>query len=250
MRHPQAVIASLAALFLLGCTSNTSTAEVRQPAEEPPLRVLFVGNSYTGVNNLPGLVTALSEAAGGRRIETARHTVGGCTLQRHFAETGAVEKIREGKWDVVVLQEQSMLPILQKDLMHQYARKLHAEIKASGAKTVFYLTWAREKTPETQKDLDAAYFGIAKELGATVAPVGRAWQEARRRDPAVKLYAGDGSHPSAKGSYLAAVVFYATLLRKSPLGLSGKVVVSGRTAVDLSPAEARTLQEAAQAAMR
>ncbi|NQT39533.1 MAG: hypothetical protein HQ581_18700, partial [Planctomycetes bacterium] len=146
-------------------------------------------------------------------------------------------------------------PILQKDLMHQYARKLHAEIKASGAKTVFYLTWAREKTPETQKDLDAAYFGIAKELGATVAPVGRAWQEAKRRDPAVKLYAGDGSHPSAKGSYLAAVVFYATLLQKSPLqksplGLPGKVVISGRTAVDLSPAEARTLQEAAQAVMR
>ncbi len=243
-------ITALAALLLLGCTPNTSAAEPRRAEAEPPLRVLFVGNSYTGVNNLPSLVAALSEAAGGRRIETARHTMGGCTLQRHFAETGAVEKIREGKWDVVVLQEQSLRPILQKDLMHQYARKLDAEIKASGAKTVFYLTWSREKTPKTQADLDAAYFGIAKELGATVAPVGRAWQETKRRDPAVKLYAGDGSHPSAKGSYLAAVVFYATLLRKSPVDLPGKVVVSGRTMVDLSPTEARAVQEAAQAAMR
>ena len=33
------------------------------------------------------------------------------------------------------------------------------------------------------------------------------------------LYSGDGSHPSAWGTYLNACVFYATILKKSPVGL-------------------------------
>ena len=37
------------------------------------------------------------------------------------------------------------------------------------------------------------------------------------------LYKKDGSHPSAKGAYLAACVFYATIFEKSPekIGFTG-----------------------------
>ena len=48
-----------------------------------------------------------------------------------------------------------MTPIVKPELMHEYARRLAGEIDKRGAKTVFYLIWSREHTPETQAGLDA-----------------------------------------------------------------------------------------------
>ena len=43
--------------FLLLLVPGCSTAEVG----EPPMKVLFIGNSYTSVNDLPSLVAALAD---------------------------------------------------------------------------------------------------------------------------------------------------------------------------------------------
>ena len=81
-----------------------------------------------------------------------------------------------------------------------------------------------------QKDLTDAYFAIARELGATVAPVGIAWQNAFKENPKLVLHDPDQSHPNAAGSYLAACVFYAILYDKTPVGLSGRIPKKESTA--------------------
>jgi len=252
--------------------------------EITPLKVLFIGNSYTSVNDLPSLVVALSEAGDEREIEAHRHLVGGCTLERHVKETGAIDKIRERKWDVVVLQEQSLRPVIGRDLMFEYAPILHAEIEKQGAQTVFYLTWARQHIPEMQEGsdpvespeyakmmfevsggakaadfdswsqqqqlglrggLNATYCSLADKLGAKVAPVGIAWKKALMADPPFVLHRPDKSHPNPAGTYLAACVFYATLLDRSPVGLPGKIEMNGKVLVDLPDEQARRLQQIA-----
>ena len=54
--------------------------------------------------------------------------------------------------------------------------------------------------------------------------VGGAWARASRQENAPfthrELYDPDGSHPSLKGSYLTASVFFAALYGNSPEGLS------------------------------
>jgi hypothetical protein len=87
-------------------------------APSTPLKVLFIGNSYTSVNDLPAMVAAMAEAAGGRKIEVDRHLVGGCTLEKHVKDQKAIDKIRAKKWDVVVLQEQSLRPVVDRRAMH------------------------------------------------------------------------------------------------------------------------------------
>ncbi len=251
---------------------------------EPPMKVLFIGNSYTSVNDLPSLVEALAEAAGGRKIETDQYLPGGYTFEQHANDKKALEKIREKKWDVVVLQEQSLFPVLNRKSMHKHAHTLQEEISKRGAKTVFYLTWARQDIPQMQngadpatspgyaramfqvigltkvKDFEAlceqhkaglagglngAYFDIANELDATVAPVGIAWQKALAADPNLALHQPDKSHPNPTGSYLAACVFYATLFDKSPVGLPGELKKESRVLVRVAPDEATALQEIA-----
>jgi len=137
------------------------------------------------------------------------------------------------------------LPVVNPEMMYADARILDAEIRKQGATTVFFLTWARQNKPEMQKGLNDAYFTIAKELGARVAPVGIAWQRALAADPKLVLHQADQSHPNPKGSYLAACVFDGTLLGKSPEGLPAAVTRGGKTLVTLDPAEANRLQTVA-----
>lgn len=74
------------------------------------LRVLFVGNSFTHQNDLPGLTARLAASTRPpRALETQLVEEGGATLKRHWEAGRALEAIRKGKWDYVVLQGQGSL---------------------------------------------------------------------------------------------------------------------------------------------
>ncbi len=183
-------------------------------------RVLFIGNSYTYGNNLPALLSRIAASAQPSvTIETAQHTRGGYTLEQHWNEGQVSSEIRKG-WDFVVLQDHSMRPTQDPKRMHEFARKFDAEIKSSGAQTVFFMTWARQYDPAMVEGIAQAYTDIAVELGAGLAPVGRAWEKSIKEKPDLILHQADQSHPNVHGSYLAACVFYTVLTGKPPLGLS------------------------------
>jgi hypothetical protein len=92
--------------LLLGSVAATGEAL-------PPriLRVLFIGNSYTHVNDLPGMIAQLLPARG-VKLEHESVTPGGATLEKQWADGKALAAIRKQQWDYVVLQEQSMRPFL------------------------------------------------------------------------------------------------------------------------------------------
>lgn len=196
------------------------------------LRVLFIGNSYTFVNNLPGLVIELA-AHEAKPVDAEMVVIGGARLADLWAEGSALAAVRRGHWDYVVLQEQSTLgswvvtngidQIGDPALFRQYVRLFNTEIQKVGAKTVLFLTWARQNAPQNQAILTQAYTSIAGELHVTVAPVGLAWQRVLSLNPAFVLHQSDGSHPNSAGSYLAACVFYATFYHKSPEGLPAQI---------------------------
>jgi hypothetical protein len=208
-----------------------------------PIRILFVGNSYTYFNDLPAMLAALAKAGSQRPVEHASETPGGWSLEQHWKSGKTVKRIADGKWDYVVLQEQSTRPLTDRKLLFEYAAKFDPEIKNSGAKTLLYQTWARQNAPEKQGELSRAYFDLGNELGAKVVPVGEAWARAIKEDPKVALYSADKSHPAKTGTYLAACVFYAVLYGRSPEGLPGDVV-------GLSEADARKLQVVAWRAVQ
>lgn len=231
------------------------------------LRVLFIGNSYTYYNNLPRMLAGLAASAKPTRVlETEMVAVGGATLKRLWDIGQAQQALARGKWDYVVLQEQSTLgmskfvdgipQINDPAEFHAAARIYDSEIKRLGAKTLFYMTWARQNNPASQIQLAEAYTKIGMELNAPVAPVGLAWQAALKARPDLALHVEDKSHPNPAGSYLAACVFYAVLYGQSPEGLaegvtgalvdsSGKPGDAVGELVKLSKADAGFLQKMA-----
>ncbi len=229
MNRTKKILVSLLVLTLILLAPVANVSRTLKRSDQA--RVLFIGNSYTYFNNLPDMFSQLATSATPSKTVAAQRVVqGGATLKRLWEDGGALKVLQQSKWDYVVLQEQSTLPITDPATMYKYARMFDAEIKKTGAKTIFFLTWARQNQSENQAKLNDAYFAIAKELQATVAPIGIAWARAFKEDPKLVLHNEDQSHPNAAGSYLAACVLYATIFKKSPENLNGKL--SGHPAKD------------------
>lgn len=203
-------------------------------------RVLFIGNSFTARNNLPEIIVTIA-AASGHHIDHQLISAGGASLRRHWNAGEAARVIQRGNFDIVVLQEQSTLPIKNRLRMHENVRLFDQLIRNNGAKTALYMTWARQHAPQNQSVITEAYTSIAKEVGAILVPVGDAWERSLRQRDHPMLFAPDGSHPSLAGSYLAACVFVGALC--------GKKSLDATPAIGLDPRQAGLLARVAKQAL-
>jgi hypothetical protein len=218
-------------LFCVGLIFATSGCSLFVNCTDDPncTRVLFIGNSYTYVNDLLGTFASLAKS-GGQRVETDVSAQGGMMLAQHVQSTETLDKLKSTQWKFVVLQEQSEVPAVMEvrnAQMYPPVRTLVSLIRENGIPNYEVM----------QKDIDDGYMSIVHELDALAAPVGVAWSEAIRQNPQAPLWQVDGSHPTFQGTYLAACVFYAVIFQQSPEGLSYQS--------KLTKAEAQWLQKIA-----
>jgi hypothetical protein len=228
-------------------------AQTEAAKAEDPLRVLFLGNSYTHTNSLPEMVMAIANSTPGRQIDAKSVTRGGANLAELWSLTNGLETLRSGNWDIVVLQDFSTLGQNFTDSkwnvndpagLLKWSKYWHTEIQRKNAKTMLYLTWARKAFPEFQTGLNFAYAEAAKELGAQIAPAGLAWKRIRETQPQLELFTADGSHPSPLGTFLTACVFIESLV-----GKSCDVPAKAPLVLKLSPETQKLMAEAAHWAM-
>ncbi|MBW2593645.1 MAG: hypothetical protein JRE58_11740 [Deltaproteobacteria bacterium] len=209
-------------------------------------RILFIGNSHTYLHYMPQMLEQLAEAAGNqRKLQTVQITGEGAGLQWHWKNRAARNMLSDKSWDYVVLQERSGGPVEDPGAMQKYARLFDAEIKKHGARTIFYMTWANRRRPESQKIIRHAYARAARETGALLAPVGIAWENALKADPGPRLHHEDNRHASPTGAYLTACVFFTVICKADPAGLPGTLYLNDRCLVDLGKDEAGFLQKIA-----
>jgi len=223
---------------------------------------MFMGNSYTGWNQLPTILKELALEAGDS-IFVDGNVIGGYTLgipgQGHLHNTTSIGMIERGYWDYVIMQEQSQMPTIpyyRDGYTFPAADSLNKIIQESNAcvKTMFFMTWGRKYGGEQcvnthcspvfvdyfhmQDSLESAYMYMTLSNEAMCAPVGISWSNSIANGDPIELFAADQSHPSLAGSYLAACTFYAAIFQKSPLGINYNA--------GLSPADAAYLQEIAE----
>lgn len=221
----------LTAVALISCAVNVHAQSTKN--------VLFLGNSYTAVNSLPHLVSNMATSTG-KILMYDSNTPGGYYLGHHVRDTTSLQKLYSGKWDNVVLQDQSLALAYPSTFMNtfQYSIKFDSLIKANDECTqiLFYATWGRKNgdryictQPECPKDtliirnyyqmdssIEKHYKFFADSIKAAVTPVGAVWRYIRRNHPALELFDTDESHPSLAGSYAAACSFYTTIFRSNP----------------------------------
>ncbi len=220
-------------LFLLLLITNCAIAQ------QQIKKVLFIGNSYTYVNDLPALLSNAAQSTGDSVIYDS-NCIGGYTFQLHSTNATTLQKIAQGNFDFVVLQEQSQLPSFPisqvQSSVYPYAKTLDSLINVANpcTETVFYMTWGRKNGDAsncpnwppicTYSGMDSLlrmrYENMANTNSALVSPVGAVWRYIRNNFPGIELYSADESHPSLAGSYAAACTFYSIVFRKDPTAIT------------------------------
>lgn len=240
LRH--AFIAACALAFS-GCMPQRTVAPTAPTG--PGLHVLFVGNSLTYVNDLPAILEAMADSAHERLLETRMVAKPDYSLEDHWNDGEARTAIANGGWSLVVLQQGPSSLESSRTLLIQYARAFADAIHQVDAQVALYQVWPTSDRSGDFPRANESYRLAADTVHGLLFPVGEAWLAAQRIDPSIPLYAFDGLHPSGEGSYLAALVMYATLYGKSPLGLPPTLRLRNGSTFAVTGAAAATLQAAA-----
>ena len=203
---------------LLACLAcGGAGPDASAPSGGGPAAVLFIGNSLTAANDLPGRARRIASAAG-MEIDTGAVTVGGASLLDHWDAGRAREMIRSRRWSVVVLQQgPSTLPESRQELT-RLATQFGEEIRRVGGRPALLMVWPLPG--QTAEAVSASYRAAAEATGSLLIPAGDAWVRARATDPRVELTGPDGFHPSPLGTELAAATVVCTLypaVRPAPL---------------------------------
>ncbi len=252
-RRPILILVLLASLLLLLPASGKS-AETRGS-------VLFIGNSYTFVNDLPAVFEAMAKA-GKTPMRVESYTKGGGTLTE-FLDSPAHARCRDllaqGNFSAVVLQDQSQSPLFTPERTIDAAQRWCALAKQAEAKPVLFLTWAHAQTGEKgraalqadmQERATTVYCKLSQETGAKLSPVGEAWRLWLKEHPDIPLHGEDGRHPNALGTYLSACALYGTLCRKSPVGLPAKLKSGKKILLQVPAKQAAAAQKTAEKTLR
>lgn len=226
---------------LCGCLSKASPLQPLQPGG---VHVLFIGNSLTYVNDLPGTVSYLASLSGDT-IRTASVAFPNFALVDHVSEGTAVRQIRLGGWRYVVLQQGPSSVQVNRDSLILLTQYFDTLVRASGGRTALYSVWPQHENYSTFDRAIESYRLAAQTVGGLFIPGGPAWLGAFAKDATLRLYDGDGLHASPMGTFLVALVMYERFTGKDARLLPATMVVGGRNYPDTPEATVRLLQAAA-----
>jgi hypothetical protein len=198
-------------LLLLGWmfTSVSIHPAFSQETKKEPIRVLFVGNSFTYFFNLPQVVTAMAESQG-MEIITRQSTVGGSNLEEHWKAlkgTRTRKLLDSLEWDYVVLNNHSTSAIDTPDEFMEYGKKFIELIRSKGAEPVIMQTWGYKSNPLMIHPIMKGYAKLIGETSSEFVPAGELFMEARKWRPDLELFQDD-KHPSSNGTYLLGLAFF------------------------------------------
>ena len=212
-----ALVVLIAAAAVASCGSSSV-----EPDTDPTLRILFIGNSLTYVNDLPATVQHLGQSDPSRGVVVSSVAVGGFSLEDHWNRGDAQRAIASARWDLVVLQQgPSALPESRVSLI-DYATRFAGEIRKAGGRPAMYMVWPELDRETEWSAVTASYAAAAEAVDGLLLPAGEALRAVRADAPSVHLFESDGFHPSVAGTYGVALVIYARAAGVSPIGLTAR----------------------------
>jgi len=238
------MVRSLAALcfgLLISCGADPPAAPPLDPAA---LNILFIGNSLTYTNDLPGMVEALiSEAAAGP-VDVRSVAYPNFGLEDHWLHGGASAAIAQGPWDYVVMQQGPSATEGRPSLI-EYSVRFAELIRAVGGEPSLYMVWPSEARSADWDGVLDSYSAAAASVDGVFLPAGEAWRVTWETSPSFPFYGPDGFHPNVNATYLAALVIVERLAGLSPAGLARSFRTEAGFSVVIPADTAALLKQAA-----
>lgn len=203
-----------------------------------------MGNSLTQANDLPMMVTALA-AGVGVQVQATDVSLGGFSLEDHWNDMRAPRAIDQGGWHFVVMQQGPSALLSSRENLRLWAGRFNGRIRAVGGRPALYMVWPEAARISEFDNVRDSYLLAAQDINGLFLPAGDAWRAAWRREPGLKLYGTDDFHPSALGTYAAALVITSKITSRSAIGMPSDFTLANGTHVVISPSETQVVQAAA-----
>ena len=228
-------------IFLLGCSGGGPSLG---PESAPIYHVLFIGNSLTYVNDLPGTVARVASSVGDSFEVESVARAGFALIDHVNGQSDAVAVIQSREWDYVVLQQgPSSLPI-SRDTLILATELLDPYIRAAGGRTAELMVWPEADNLAAFDAVRGSYQEAARLVDGLFLPAGEAWRAAWASYSLLELYGSDGFHPSELGTYLTALVVYEGITGRDAQSLPPFATAAGHQ-LDTPPGVVRLMQRAA-----
>ena len=228
-----------------------------------PASAIFIGNSFFYYNNgINGHLSRLLQSADpGYKFRITMVTISGSGADWHDVDSyfrpDAVGKYSfdannnitfnkiDRLFDLAIMMDCSQCPLHPqlKAVFADFSRKHSDTVRKHGSVPVFFMSWAYADKPEMTAELAEAYTQAGNDNDAFVIPAGLAFARALQRNPELNLYVADKRHPTLAGTYLAACTVYASLFKKSPVGLKYTAGLDEATVRLLQTAAWETVQD-------
>jgi len=209
-------------IFFWGCNDNAETVSpAPQNNSKDPIQtdndltgtdfnILFVGNSLTYTNDLPGLVKIIADS-NGLNIGIKMLAYPDYAISDHW-ESGTVQDLIASKvFDFVVIQQGPSSQALGREILIEYGKKYSELCKANDVKLAFFMVWPSLDYYETFDGVIKNYRDAATINNALLCPVGEVWKQHFDNTNDFTYYGPDGFHPSYTGTKVAARVIAGVL---------------------------------------
>ena len=221
-------------------------------AEPGGKRIIFVGNSYTYSNNLPGLVEELAKASGHPRPLCESVTLPGAAVEDHLlpGREKHPQAVRKGPWDYVIFQQGPSAKPESQQLLIDGMKRWAPIVKESGGKPAMFMVWPEERRKGAFVGVHKGYFDAAREIDGIFLPAGDAWFTVLNKTKSITLYSSDELHPTMVGTYLAGITITSKLYDVSADKFPAKIEWRGGNKVDITSQDAAILFAAANDAVK
>ena len=195
------------------------------------IKILFLGNSFTGWNEMPTMVEELAKSDGYNVYVDKFLQYGRSLYEISQLETARI-KINSVKWDYVILQDSPYrfaypIEFLEVNPINFALNTLRQIIKKNNIDTeiVLFMPWAykdgkfwvegeSDDYHQMQVKVYENTIKFADTYNFKIAPVGWAWDKIVFKNDAIELFTPDLSHPTLEGSYLTACVIYSAVFHE------------------------------------
>lgn len=235
------------------------------------LSVFHVGNSLTRLANIPAQLENLSRSANFPLL-TSLQATDGKNLRYHWdngamngadlsAGTRSREQLAAGGWEHLVLQPHSeeWQTSASRAEFTEYARRFYQMADSRGAQVYFVLNWPWQTMPlSTQEQINSSFETVRQSVSTggqkqvLIIPAGQALRAVVEACGSGALWNYnrssfyiDNVHQTALGGYVTALTHFATIHKRSPVGLPASTLSSWgeNQSITLPGAVATRIQE-------
>ena len=115
----------------------------------------------------------------------------------HWDFGTARSEVRDGHYDVVILQQGSSSLPENRDSLRLWTRMWAPEIRKAGGRPALYAVWPEKARMYAFPDVSESYRLAAEDVDGLFMPVGDTWLETWNIHPDAQLYGGDEFHPQS-----------------------------------------------------